>query len=303
MEYRAHGKFLLTAEYMVLKGARALALPLKYGQRMTTAAISSDACHWYSAENGKAWFEAVLDSSLCITSTNNRAVADRLEQILESVLAQRPEALSLFRGKELRFDTDFNREWGLGTSSTLLALLASYTGTDPYRLLADTFGGSGYDLACATASGPVFFTRTGNGPQVETAPFDPPFKDAIYFVYLGNKQNSAAEVKKFFRDARIDPADTARISHISEAFCQTDSPGKLAALMTEHEQIMSRVLHTEPVQEKYFADFEGSVKSMGAWGGDFVMVVSENEEEYVRKYFFDRGFVTILGYSNVLLRD
>ena len=33
--YSSHGKFLLTGEYLVLKGALALALPLKLGQSMT----------------------------------------------------------------------------------------------------------------------------------------------------------------------------------------------------------------------------------------------------------------------------
>lgn len=303
MEYRAHGKFLLTAEYMVLKGAKALALPLSYGQQMQVSDVVGDSCYWYSAELGNDWFEARLDSSLCVTSTNNRSVADRLEEILASVLRQNPQAYTLFRGKELRFDTDFARDWGLGTSSTLLALLAQYTHTDPYRLLADTFGGSGYDLACAIASGPVFFTKTAAGAEVETAPFDPAFKEHIFFVYLGNKQNSSAEVKKFFKEARISGADIQRISEISDAFCRAAGPQQLATLMKEHETIMARVLNTMPVQEKYFSDFNGAVKSMGAWGGDFVMVVSENEEKEVRKYFFDKGFVTILGYSNVLLRS
>ena len=49
MVYRAHGKFLLTAEYMVLKGAKALALPLSYGQQMQVSDIAGDSWHWYSA--------------------------------------------------------------------------------------------------------------------------------------------------------------------------------------------------------------------------------------------------------------
>ena len=33
--YHSHGKFLLTSEYLVLKGALALAIPLKLGQSMS----------------------------------------------------------------------------------------------------------------------------------------------------------------------------------------------------------------------------------------------------------------------------
>ena len=44
------------------------------------------------------------------------------------------------------------------TSSTLIANLAKWSNVDPYILLSETFGGSGYDIACASAKKALFIT-------------------------------------------------------------------------------------------------------------------------------------------------
>ena len=41
-EFRSNGKFMLTGEYLVLKGATALALPLKLGQSLDVDTLGSD---------------------------------------------------------------------------------------------------------------------------------------------------------------------------------------------------------------------------------------------------------------------
>jgi len=38
--FYSHGKLLLTAEYVILDGAKALALPTKFGQEMEISPIS-----------------------------------------------------------------------------------------------------------------------------------------------------------------------------------------------------------------------------------------------------------------------
>ena len=44
--YRANGKLLLTGEYLVLKGALALALPTKLGQTMTVETVHAPSLRW-----------------------------------------------------------------------------------------------------------------------------------------------------------------------------------------------------------------------------------------------------------------
>jgi hypothetical protein len=56
-----------------------------------------------------------------------------------------------------------------------------------------------------------------------------------------------------------------------------------------------------PVQQELFPDFPGQLKSLGAWGGDFIWAVSEEPAEKVRAYFQARGFGTVIGYEDMVL--
>ena len=52
------------------------------------------------------------------------------------------------------------------------------------------------------------------------------------------------------------------------------------------------------VKEIHFEDFSGVVKSLGAWGGDFAMVISRNNP---KDYFASKGFDTVLSYDEMIL--
>ena len=60
--FYSNGKLLLTAEYLVLDGAKALALPTKFGQDMVVEKINYINLIWKSFdENRNIWFEAEFD--------------------------------------------------------------------------------------------------------------------------------------------------------------------------------------------------------------------------------------------------
>ena len=61
---------------------------------------------------------------------------------------------------------------------------------------------------------------------------------------------------------------------------------------------MSAVLKTPTVKETRFPDFNGAIKSLGAWGGDFVMAVSENDPA---GYFKKKGFEVVVPYREMIL--
>jgi hypothetical protein len=61
---------------------------------------------------------------------------------------------------------------------------------------------------------------------------------------------------------------------------------------------MSDVLEIPTVKNSLFSDFNGTVKSLGAWGGDFVLVVSN---ENPTAYFKSKGFETVLPYKDMIL--
>ena len=308
--YQAHGKLLLTGEYLVLKGALALALPLKLGQSLQISLADTDThrLHWVAQQPDKAWFSVVFDTdTLQPVTTDDPAKAEKLASILKAIRQLKPRA---FYGGDLRIRThlDFDPEWGLGSSSTLIANLARWAEVDPYELLKLTFGGSGYDIACTTADQPIYYQVKNKvpepveGPTIRPIDFNPHFADHLFFIYLGQKQNSSKEVKAFLEKA--DPVDLQKdieaVSEISRAVPTCESLDEFGMLMQCHERIIARCIGQEPVQKR-FPDFEGVLKSLGAWGGDFIMAATEWPEKQVREYFNGKGLEVIFGYKELVL--
>ena len=62
MNFYSNGKLLLTGEYLVLDGAKSLAVPTKLGQDLIVENIQEQQLIWGSFTNtGECWFEAVFD--------------------------------------------------------------------------------------------------------------------------------------------------------------------------------------------------------------------------------------------------
>jgi len=315
--YSSHGKFLLTGEYLVLKGALALALPLKLGQSMTVEECHGTSLQWHAHQPNGPWFSVTLNpETFDIIDCDDRPKAEKLAQILKAVKQLNPKA---FEGNDLHFTTrlDFDPKWGLGSSSTLIANLSRWANVNPYELLKLTFGGSGYDIACATAEGPIYYQlasldcfvprndakrQTEPTPKIEPVNFRPSFAEHLFFVYQGQKQSSSKEIKAFL--AKANPVDLQKdieaVSEISRAVPKCESLDEFGMLMQCHERIIARCIGQEPVQKR-FPDFEGVLKSLGAWGGDFILAATEWTENQVREYFKEKGLEVIFGYEEVVL--
>ena len=308
--YQAHGKFLLTSEYLVLKGALALALPLKLGQTLSVETRHGTSLQWDAYKPDGPWFSVTLNpKNLEIIDSDDQPKAEKLRQILQAVKQLNSKA---FEGNHLIFNThlDFDPNWGLGSSSTLIANLARWANVNPYELLKMTFGGSGYDIACATVERPIYYqvkTKVpepveGPTPTVEPIIFTPHFANHLFFVYQGQKQSSSKEIKAFL--AKANPVDLQKdidaVSEISRAVPKCQSLDEFAMLMQCHERIVSRCIGQEPVQ-KHFPDFEGALKSLGAWGGDFILAATEWDESQVKAYFKGKGLDVVFGYKELVL--
>ncbi len=308
--YQSHGKFLLTGEYLVLKGALALALPLKLGQTLSIETCHGASLQWDAYKPDDPWFSVSLNpENLDIIDSDDQSKAEKLRQILQAVKQLNPNA---FEGNNLIFTThlDFDPNWGFGSSSTLIANIARWADVNPYELLKLTFGGSGYDIACATAEGPIYYQVKAEVPEpveeptplVEPIDFNPLFDDHLFFIYQGQKQSSSKEIKAFL--AKANPVDLQKdieaVSEISRAVPKCETLDEFAMLMQCHERIISRCIGQEPVQ-KHFPDFEGVLKSLGAWGGDFILAATEWTENQVREYFKGKGLEVVFGYKEIVL--
>lgn len=301
--YRANGKLLLTGEYLVLHGAVALALPTKLGQSLSveTWKTHGTLIQWNAYKPLGLWFAATLDpSTLEVISTDDPSKASKLTHILQAVKELNPSALH--PGLQFITHMEFNPEWGLGSSSTLLSNLAQWAGVNPYELLKKTLGGSGYDIACATATSAIHYKLEDGEPRIQPVMFNPPFVDHLFFVYQGKKQHSSDEVKAFNQHwAEKDlTTEMQTVSELSMALPTVTYFEDFCTLLQVHENILSRCLGREPVQQQ-FPDFNGTLKSLGAWGGDFLLAATEMSYDDTKNYFKNKGLTTLFKYQDLIL--
>ncbi|MDN3618645.1 GYDIA family GHMP kinase [Polaribacter undariae] len=308
MNFYSNGKLLLTGEYLVLDGAKSLAIPTKFGQDLVVEKIKEPEIIWGSfTHTGECWFEAVFDLKKLrlINCTFNsdkegsgEVIAETLLDILKEAKNLNPDFLASENGFVVKTNLTFPRNWGLGTSSTLINSVASWAKVDAFKLLWNSFKGSGYDIACAQNDSPVFYQIENQEPVVEPIEFNPSFKENLFFVHLNQKQDSKEGIAKF-RESNINfDKEIKRISEISDEFLTTKSLEEFEKLIVEHEQIISSIIKLKTVKEKLFSDYFGAIKSLGAWGGDFVLVTGNSSTP---TYFKNKGFETILTYSQMVL--
>lgn len=308
MNYYSNGKLLLTGEYLVLDGAKSLAIPTKFGQDLIVEKIKESQIIWGSfTHTGECWFEAVFDLKKlrlvnCTFNSEKEGNADVIAETLLSVLREAKDLNSDFLNSENGFlvktNLTFPRNWGLGSSSTLINSIASWAKVDAFKLLWNSFKGSGYDIACAQNNTSIFYQIENKKPIVNQVEFNPIFKEKLFFLHLNKKQDSKEGIAKF-RESNINfDQEIKRISAISDAFLNANTLEYFESLIVEHERIIGSIVKLKPVKEKLFSDYFGEIKSLGAWGGDFVLVTGNSETP---EYFKNKGFETILAYSDMIL--
>lgn len=285
----------------MLDGALALAIPTTYGQSLSVEPIKEPVLTWQSYDaQGNLWLEAqlILTDGPIKASQQGSAIVDKLMEILTASKRLNPNFLSGTTGAKVTTRLDFPLNWGLGTSSTLITNLAQWAQIDPYKLLDDTFGGSGYDIACAMHNSPLTYQiKNGERIIIETA-FEPGFKEHLYFVFLNKKQNSRDGIATY-RKNKSDAANAiSEINAITQDLISCSDLKTFQFLMQSHEAIIANIMNQKPVKEMLFKNFKGSIKSLGAWGGDFVLVASEENPE---SYFKEKGFPTLIRYADMVL--
>jgi mevalonate kinase len=301
--WHSHGKLLLSGEYLVMEGARALALPLKPGQSLTVKENElKGRLIWHAFTPEKTWFTAEFETeNFNVLQTGNLGLAENLGQILRAVRKLAPAFLQDGKGFSVETKLDFNPEFGFGSSSTLISNLAWWADVDPYHLLRLTFGGSAYDIACARMNNPIFYQLESAIPVIEEISFKPEFRKQLYFVYLGKKQKSTESIQSFNKTAVFGKGDVETISLITEQIAKAESLRDFERLLNEHEKIMSTILGRPTVKSLLFSDYEGTVKSLGGWGGDFVLVTSVRPEPAFRADMRKRGFPLLFAFDEVVL--
>ena len=297
--FYAHGKLMLTGEYVVLDGADSIAIPTTFGQKLEVKTLekSSFQVKWrgYNSTN-ELWINADLPNNNILKEENLR-----LQNILEAVDQLNP---GLFLNKNFSIKTflEFPNNWGLGSSSTLISLLAQFADINPFTLLNKTFGGSGYDIACATADTPISYKIQETKQSFNPVVLSEEWTKNTYFIFLGKKKNSREAIHHY--KSLGDKSKVAkRISFLSKKLLEVNNTQDAIDLFVEHEAIMSNVLEIQSVNQSDFSDFDGVCKSLGAWGGDFIMAISHKEQQYIKDYFANKGLNTFFAYNDMIWKQ
>ncbi len=300
----AHGKLLITGEYAVLKGAEALAVPLRKGQHFTFRKMRGSDLHWKCLRpDGKEWFKGVfslLDFSA--QEHTDAAVAAGITQILTGIARQNPDFLADWKGQAVECRLEFEPEWGLGSSATLVHALAEWGEADPWTLLEQTFGGSGYDLACAGADGPLLYQSTEEEIRITPYELEWPFRDQLLLVWSGRKENSRDSIRQHGEAlAQWSAADTRAFTSLTDTIAGATDLDVFIGAMQEHNLRLSTLLNREPVP--HFPDFPGLIKPLGAWGGDFFLAASAMGGKEMKKWFAGKGMSTSFSWKDLVLEE
>ncbi|WP_461532442.1 GYDIA family GHMP kinase [Sinomicrobium sp.] len=302
-KFYGNGKLLLTGEYVVLDGAQCLALPTVYGQQMTVISGTTATLLWVSEDhNGNPWFSHNFDlrdfNNPESYSKTEDPIAIRLASLLREAQSLNPDFLHPEQGYKVTTRLGFPRDWGLGSSSTLVSTIADWANINPYLLLERTFSGSGYDIACARNDFAILYRSRSPLPEIKALRFSPDFKSCLYFVYLNRKQDSREGIAHYHRQKLSKKQAIEDITKISQQLPHCRNLQEFEQLLSRHENIISSLIDIPPIKENLFPDYPGVIKSLGAWGGDFALVTARNNPS---EYFASKGYRTLLPYEEMVL--
>ena len=298
-KFYSHGKLLLTGEYGVLDGAKALAFPTKKGQKMTVKKARGADIVWDSLDDkGKSWFSTSISLyDFSAIKTTDAKLSEYLQKVLKNAVRLNSEFLSQWNGFKIETKLEFPLDWGLGSSSTLFDLVAQWADIDPLELYLKTENGSGYDVICAAADTPLIYQSTEEEISYYEVDFNPSFKEKLHFVHLGKKQSSKQAIEAYAKSVKDKKTLVKRQTEITDAVLANKSFDGFCKLMEEHEKLVANHTSFTPVKELMFKDFDGVVKSLGGWGGDFVLVASKDDPT---SYFKQKGLNTIVAYEDMV---
>ena len=298
--HKAPGKLMLSGEYSVLHGALALAWPTRMGQRISVYTTADETLHWRALDSHRnIWLEALFSTDdLLELKVGTQEQAAFVLQLLKQ--AQQFNPNFEFIGHEVITELEFDRQWGLGSSSTFLVCVAQWAGVDAFELFFSSMKGSGYDVAVGIENKAVAYSLAGKKQQYKSITLTAPDRDKLYFIYLGKKQISSTEVR-MQEKKEIAQELINEITQISEELICCDDASHWDELLKKHEEITSIITGKNTIKAERFSEYPHLIKSLGAWGGDFIMVRAYDSDDL--NYFKQKGYKVIIPFAEMVLCD
>jgi len=299
MEFKSNGKLLITSEYLVMKGATALAIPAKLDQELTIKSTNTDFIYWESFDkNNLIWYKEkfFLDKGSLIYHGKKNKISDLIIRLFDYIHRFNDPKKSI--GNEFIWKLNFDRNWGLGSSSTLINNLSKWAKVNPYKLLFSVFNGSGYDIACCDKSNPIIFQKKDDYLSFSNTNFNPNFLNNLFLVFLNKKQNTQKSVQNFLKNDAHYIEEINQINNIVNGIQNVKDLTAFESLIERHEKIIANILQIPTIQNEKFPKYNyGIIKSLGSWGGDFVLATGDERN---MDYFREKGFNTVKKISDLL---
>ena len=299
MLFKSNGKILLSSEYLVMDGAKSIALPARLTQDLIVSKCDKNTIEWFSHDmHNNLWYEDrffVKNNNLVCESEKN-VTSQKIISLFNHL--SKTHKLANLLGNKFETRLNFKKDWGLGTSSTFVNNLAKWAKVDPYQLLFSTFKGSGYDIACCDLNHPIIFKKTSESIDIKKIKFKPPFIKNLFLIHLGKKQNTQLSIENYSKKQFDRMGLIKKINTITDEFIKCNELIHFEELIQEHESIISKATSIIPIQNSNFSDYkDGKIKSLGAWGGDFILVTTKNKD---LSYFKKRGLETIIPLEDIV---
>lgn len=292
---------MLCGEYAVLCGAMAIAFPTKFRQCMEVEySAGTGLIHWQSYDfDGFQWLRCSFHPDEDFQNHPLRNVLQPIQAMLRLIRQNKPEVLPAEQDVTFRVKASFRKEWGLGSSSALIANIARWSGTDPWELMQVSFPGSGYDVAVAFHGKALTYRlEEGQRPTIRFIDYIPAWLEHFKVVFTGKKINSRDSVnenKPLFH--RLEP-HVDELDRMARSLLTAENAAEACELLRRYEGILASELKLEP-GAGLFPVYTGTIKSLGAWGGDALLVeYREGEFEEVFKNLISFDFYDILQTTN-----
>ncbi len=254
--FRSNGKLFLIGEYIVMDGAKAFALPTKYGQCLFVEQnlLQKNTLNWKAKKHDDSlWFEAQFElNSLKIISSTNHKLSESLQNSLLQAKSLNPSFFTSNLSYNCETKLEYPQEWGLGSSSTLIDLISQWVDVNPFELNKLTFNTSGYDIACAHHHHPILFSN--NPIEVEDLELNWNFKDQLYFVYLNQKQDTQAVVGNHYKNKPKDWKMIRELSDLVVKATKVENLTDLESILDEYQARLGNFMQIPQVKELYFFD-------------------------------------------------
>lgn len=291
--YFAPGKVLLSGEYLVTRGFDGLALPVNKGQwlqiwEFNTPNNQTDFLVYQAKDmHGNTWFETKLSLPDLNVMSEEQSDNHPLADILKMANSSR-----WISGTSYRLETrlEFERSWGLGSSSTFVKLMSDWLQLNPFEVQFKFFGGSGYDIASAILGKPLVYSKINNAPQWKSWQLNPQLTQHWNVVFLGKKANSRDSVNgvsSLLDELKNNEIFSAQWRHLSKMVEQAEELVQLEAGLEMMQLFLSQSIPLKtPYQYLNIKPIsKGLCKWLGAWEGDMILANNQLMEHYEEVFY------------------